>query len=116
MLRVTQGLGPSTVLGYPRIGPRRELKRALEAYWDGRSSRADLLATGGELRAAGWRRLASLGLAAVPSNTFSFYDHVLDMAQLVDAVPDRHRGGDPLDVYFAMARGTERVAPLRMTK
>jgi 5-methyltetrahydropteroyltriglutamate--homocysteine methyltransferase len=110
------GLGPSTVLGYPRIGPRRELKRALEAYWDGRSSRADLLATGRELRAAGWRRLASLGLAAIPSNTFSFYDHVLDTAQLVDAVPDRYRGGDPLDVYFAMARGTERAAPLRMTK
>jgi 5-methyltetrahydropteroyltriglutamate--homocysteine methyltransferase len=104
------------VLGYPRIGPRRELKRALEAYWDGRSRPADLLATGRELRAAGWRRLASLGLAAVPSGTFSFYDHVLDLAQLVDAVPDRYRGGDPLDVYFAMARGTGQVAPLRMTK
>jgi 5-methyltetrahydropteroyltriglutamate--homocysteine methyltransferase len=110
------GLGPSTVLGYPRIGPRRELKRALEAYWDGRSTRVELLAAGSKLRAAGWRRLASLGLAAVPSNTFSFYDHVLDMAQLVDAVPERHRGGDPLDVYFAMARGTDTVAPLRMTK
>jgi 5-methyltetrahydropteroyltriglutamate--homocysteine methyltransferase len=106
----------STVLGYPRIGPRRELKRALEAHWDGRSSHAELRATGDALRAASWGRLASLGLAELPSNTFSFYDHVLDMAQLVDAVPERYRGADPLDTYFAMARGTDDVPPLRMTK
>jgi 5-methyltetrahydropteroyltriglutamate--homocysteine methyltransferase len=106
----------STVLGYPRIGPRRELKRALEAYWEGRSGRDELLATGRALRAAGWQRLASLGLAVPPSNTFSFYDHVLDTAQLLDAVPDRHRRADPLETYFAMARGTGEVAPLRMTK
>jgi 5-methyltetrahydropteroyltriglutamate--homocysteine methyltransferase len=109
--------GASTVLGYPRIGPARELKWALEAYWDGRSDRADLLSEGRRLRAASWRRLAATGLAAVPSNTFSWYDHVLDAAVLVDAVPDRYRvAGDPLDAYFAMARGTGDLAPLRMTK
>ncbi|MPZ25229.1 MAG: 5-methyltetrahydropteroyltriglutamate--homocysteine S-methyltransferase [Micromonosporaceae bacterium] len=117
-MTVPPPLGPSTVLGYPRIGPRRELKRALEAYWDGRSTRPDLLATGQALRAASWQRLAALGLPALPSGTFSFYDHVLDTAQLVGAVPDRYRaaGADPLDTYFAMARGTDRLAPLRMTK
>jgi 5-methyltetrahydropteroyltriglutamate--homocysteine methyltransferase len=111
------GLGPSTVLGYPRIGPRRELKRALESYWDGSAGRAELLASGETLTVASWRRLAALGLAAVPVNTFSFYDHVLDTAVLLDAVPDRYRDlGDPLDTYFAMARGGPAVAPLRMTK
>ncbi|MGH3683356.1 MAG: 5-methyltetrahydropteroyltriglutamate--homocysteine S-methyltransferase, partial [Natronosporangium sp.] len=117
-MTVLPPLGPSTVLGYPRIGPRRELKRALEAYWDGRSTRADLLATGEALRTATWSRLAGLGLPALPSGTFSFYDHVLDTAQLVGAVPDRYRsaGPDPLDAYFAMARGTEALRPLRMTK
>jgi 5-methyltetrahydropteroyltriglutamate--homocysteine methyltransferase len=115
------GLGPTTVLGYPRIGPRRELKRALESYWDGQSSSDGLLRTGRELRATTWRRLASLGIAAPPSNTFSLYDHVLDTAVLLGAVPDRYRagaGGDgsALDVYFAMARGTDERAPLRMTK
>jgi 5-methyltetrahydropteroyltriglutamate--homocysteine methyltransferase len=112
----------STVLGYPRIGPHRELKRALEAYWNGESTPDDLHATGRRLRADTWRRLHTLGLAALPSNTFSLYDHVLDAAVMLDAVPDRYRAvgnGSPAkspDAYFAMARGTPELAPLRMTK
>ena len=104
----------STVLGYPRIGRHRELKRALESYWAGRITADELHATGARLRAGTWRRLAALGLGAPPSNTFSYYDGVLDTAVLLDAVPDRYRG-EP-DPYFAMARGTDAVAPLRMTK
>jgi 5-methyltetrahydropteroyltriglutamate--homocysteine methyltransferase len=104
----------STVLGYPRIGPRRELKRALEAYWDGRATRADLDATGRDLRARTWQRLADLGLDGLPSNTFSHYDQVLDTVMLLGAVPGRYR--DQPDPYFAMARGSAGVAPLRMTK
>ncbi|GAA3680753.1 5-methyltetrahydropteroyltriglutamate--homocysteine S-methyltransferase [Nonomuraea antimicrobica] len=104
----------STVLGYPRIGPDRELKRALEAYWDGRSTRAELERVGAELRARTWRRLAELGLEGLPSNTFSVYDQVLDTSVLLGAVPSRYR--DAADPYFAMARGTEGRAPLRMTK
>ncbi|GAA2210157.1 5-methyltetrahydropteroyltriglutamate--homocysteine S-methyltransferase [Nonomuraea monospora] len=104
----------STVLGYPRIGPRRELKRALESYWSGRSTRADLDRTGAGLREQTWRQLAELGLAGLPSNTFSLYDHVLDTAVLLGAVPARYR--DAPDPYFAMARGTDGLAPLRMTK
>ncbi|MEV4554977.1 5-methyltetrahydropteroyltriglutamate--homocysteine S-methyltransferase [Nonomuraea wenchangensis] len=104
----------STVLGYPRIGPRRELKRALESYWDGKSTRAELERAGAELRARTWRRLAGLGLEGLPSNTFSLYDHVLDTAVLLGAVPERYR--EAADPYFAMARGTDGLAPLRMTK
>ncbi|MEW9547792.1 5-methyltetrahydropteroyltriglutamate--homocysteine S-methyltransferase [Nonomuraea sp. NPDC050783] len=104
----------STVLGYPRIGPRRELKRALESYWDGRSTRAELERAGAGLRARTWRRLAELGLEGLPSNTFSLYDHVLDTAVLLGAVPERYR--EAADPYFAMARGTQGLAPLRMTK
>ncbi|MGW3349000.1 5-methyltetrahydropteroyltriglutamate--homocysteine S-methyltransferase [Nonomuraea rubra] len=104
----------STVLGYPRIGPRRELKRALESYWSGRSTRADLDRAGAGLRERTWRRLAELGLDGLPSNTFSLYDQVLDTAVLLGAVPERYR--DAADPYFAMARGTEGLAPLRMTK
>ncbi|MER7277650.1 5-methyltetrahydropteroyltriglutamate--homocysteine S-methyltransferase [Dactylosporangium sp. NPDC000244] len=104
----------STVLGYPRIGARRELKRALEDYWAGRIDRAALDGTGRRLRAESWHRLHELGLAGLPSNTFSLYDHVLDTAVAVDAVPDRYR--DAADPYFAMARGTDDVPALRMTK
>ncbi|GAA3269794.1 5-methyltetrahydropteroyltriglutamate--homocysteine S-methyltransferase [Dactylosporangium vinaceum] len=111
---MTDDFPKSTVLGYPRIGPQRELKRALEGYWAGRIDRDALAATGRQLRAETWRRLAELGLEGLPSNTFSLYDHVLDAAVAVDAVPDRFR--DAADPYFAMARGTDDVPALRMTK
>ncbi|WP_084959108.1 5-methyltetrahydropteroyltriglutamate--homocysteine S-methyltransferase [Thermoactinospora rubra] len=104
----------STVLGYPRIGPDRELKRALEAYWAGRVPRSELEETGARLRERTWRRLAELGLEGLPSNTFSLYDHVLDTAVLLGAVPERYLAAR--DPYFAMARGTDELAPLRMTK
>ncbi|MFI0424954.1 5-methyltetrahydropteroyltriglutamate--homocysteine S-methyltransferase [Spongiactinospora sp. 9N601] len=108
--------GTSTVLGYPRIGPRRELKRALESYWEGTASAADLRAAGAGLREQTWRRLAGLGLAALPSNTFSYYDQMLDTAVALGAVPERYRSDTPEQTYFAMARGTSGLAPLRMTK
>ncbi len=108
----------ATVLGYPRIGPRRELKRAVESYWAGRTDAAALHATATELRARTWTELARAGLDSVPGNTFSFYDQVLDTAVLFDAVPRRFRDLDlsELDTYFAMARGCGQVAPLELTK
>jgi 5-methyltetrahydropteroyltriglutamate--homocysteine methyltransferase len=108
----------STVLGYPRIGPRRELKRAVEGYWAGRLDADGLAAAGRELRARTWTELAGAGLDSVPGNTFSLYDQVLDTAVLFGAVPPRFRelGLPALDTYFAMARGREDVAPLELTK
>jgi 5-methyltetrahydropteroyltriglutamate--homocysteine methyltransferase len=84
----------ATVLGYPRIGPRRELKRAVESYWLGHSDAADLQMTAMELRSRTWTELAAVGLDSVPGNTFSFYDHVLDTAVLFDSVPQRFRDLD----------------------
>ncbi|MER5650297.1 5-methyltetrahydropteroyltriglutamate--homocysteine S-methyltransferase [Streptosporangium sp. NPDC002524] len=104
----------TTVLGYPRIGGRRELKRATEDYWAGRVDAAGLQETAAGLRQGVWRELSGAGLDAVPSNTFSLYDHVLDAIALVGAVPERFAGA--ADPYFAMARGAEGVAPLEMTK
>ncbi|WP_116952683.1 5-methyltetrahydropteroyltriglutamate--homocysteine S-methyltransferase [Jiangella endophytica] len=108
----------ATVPGYPRIGRDRELKRALETYWAGESGRGELDAAARTERERTWRRLAELGLDAVPSNTFSLYDQVLDAVVLAGAVPPRFAslGLDGLDAYFAMARGTGRVAPLELTK
>ncbi|GIH61135.1 5-methyltetrahydropteroyltriglutamate--homocysteine S-methyltransferase [Microbispora siamensis] len=113
---MTSSFPASTALGYPRIGPDRELKRALESYWEGRSSRAGLEETARRVREDTWRRLAALGLEGLPSNTFSYYDQVLDTAVLLGAVPARYRHDDDLTTYFAMARGAEGIAPLRMTK
>ena len=100
-------------LGFPRIGPRRELKTAVEAYWAGKIDRAALLEQAKGLRAATWARQKSLGLDVLPSNDFSFYDHVLDTSIMVGAIPAIYAGlgaADSLDVYFAMARGT-RTSP-----
>ncbi|HEY6737376.1 MAG TPA: 5-methyltetrahydropteroyltriglutamate--homocysteine S-methyltransferase [Actinopolymorphaceae bacterium] len=106
-----------TVLGYPRIGPRRELKRALEGYWAGRIPADQLHRIASELRADVWTTLRDAGLDLIPSNTFSLYDHVLDTAVLVGAVPPEYREiDDPLDRYFAMARGGNGLRALEMTK
>jgi 5-methyltetrahydropteroyltriglutamate--homocysteine methyltransferase len=106
----------ATVLGYPRIGGKRELKKATEAFWTGRGTADGLEETGAALRREAWETLRDAGLTSIPSNTFSLYDHVLDSAVLVGAVPRRFAGLSGLDRYFAMARGTEGIAPLEMTK
>ncbi|MFE2044043.1 5-methyltetrahydropteroyltriglutamate--homocysteine S-methyltransferase [Streptomyces sp. NPDC059477] len=109
----------ATVYGYPRQGPRRELKKAIEGYWKGRVGADELRATAAGLRGDNWRRLADAGIAEVPTGDFSYYDHVLDTTVMVGAIPARHReavAADALDGYFAMARGTQDVAPLEMTK
>lgn len=101
---------PVATLGVPRIGRRRELKAALEAYWSGRSSASDLLDVASELRKASWLEQRDRGVTRIPSNDFSLYDHVLDTAAMVGAVPARYgwTGGDvPLDTCFAMARGSQ---------
>ncbi|MEU9410723.1 5-methyltetrahydropteroyltriglutamate--homocysteine S-methyltransferase [Streptomyces sp. NPDC048281] len=109
----------ATVYGYPRQGPARELKKATESYWKGRLTADALRASAAELRRSTWRQLAEAGIHEVPTGDFSYYDHVLDTTVMVGAVPERHRAAvdaDALDGYFAMARGTQDVAPLEMTK
>lgn len=107
----------ATVVGSPRIGPKRELKRATEGYWAGRTSRADLEKVAATLRRDTWQHLADAGLDSVPVNTFSYYDQVLDTAVMLGALPARAaQVADDLDRYFAAARGNQDVAPLEMTK
>ncbi|MEU9374382.1 5-methyltetrahydropteroyltriglutamate--homocysteine S-methyltransferase [Streptomyces sp. NPDC048255] len=109
----------ATVYGYPRQGQNRELKKAVEGYWKGRVTAEALQDTARDLRRANWKQLADAGLHELPTGDFSYYDHVLDTTVMVGAIPARHRAAvetDALDGYFAMARGTQDVAPLEMTK
>ncbi|MFZ3293486.1 5-methyltetrahydropteroyltriglutamate--homocysteine S-methyltransferase, partial [Mycobacterium sp.] len=107
----------ATVTGSPRIGPKRELKRATEGYWAGRTSRSDLENVAATLRRDTWSQLAAAGLDSVPVNTFSYYDQMLDTAVLLGALPTRVQAvSDELDRYFAAARGNGDIAPLEMTK
>jgi len=101
---------PVATLGVPRIGRRRELKFALESYWSGKSSADDLLEAAKTLRAVSWTEQRDRGVTKIPSNDFSLYDHVLDTAVMVGAIPSRYGwagGGVSLDTYFAMARGSQ---------
>jgi 5-methyltetrahydropteroyltriglutamate--homocysteine methyltransferase len=113
----------ATNLGFSRMGPHRELKKALERFWAKKSDAGELLATARGLREAHWKLQRDLGLAQIPCNDFSLYDHVLDTALMVGVRPGRFGGvAQGLDRYFAMARGVahegERsgVAALEMTK
>src|SRR5436190_10651809 len=101
---------PVASLGTPRIGPRRELKFALESFWSGTTDEKALIETGIGLRAANWARQKKLGVSIIPSNDFSFYDQVLDTCVMVGAIPKGYgwKGGPvPLSTYFAMARGAQ---------
>jgi 5-methyltetrahydropteroyltriglutamate--homocysteine methyltransferase len=114
---VTAQAFTATTVGSPRIGPKRELKRATEGYWAGRTSRAELEKVAATLRRDMWAGLAAAGLDSVPVNTFSYYDQMLDTAVMLGALPARAaQVSDDLDRYFAAARGNKDVAPLEMTK
>jgi len=113
----------ATVLGYPRTGPRRELKRALEATWAGRSTEAEFLAAAEQVQAGDLATLTRLGLepqdASLPGDVAA-YDHVLRTTAVLGAVPtrfaDRIRGGIDLQAEFLLARGDEATPPLELTK
>jgi 5-methyltetrahydropteroyltriglutamate--homocysteine methyltransferase len=110
-------------LGFPRIGANRELKKAVESYWKKTSSLSDLQKSAAEIRAKNWQTQKAAGIDFIPSNDFSFYDHILDALALFGAVPERFNfsgGKVDLDLYFAMARGEQRggvdATAMEMTK
>src|SRR5687768_2495121 len=106
-------------LGFPRIGARRELKQALEAYWRGDINNERLEATAAELRKRHWTLQRDNGIDLIPAGDFALYDQMLNMTALLGATPARFNagGGDVgLDLYFAMARGTANQPAMEMTK
>lgn len=99
-------------LGFPRIGAKRELKFALESYWRGETSQAELIATGKSLRERHWQAQQQAGVTLLPVGDFAWYDQVLGTSLLVDAIPARHRHGDTdLDTLFRVARGRAPTGP-----
>ncbi len=110
-------------LGFPRIGAKRELKKALEAYWEGEIDREELMRVGKELRERHWAMQRQAGLDLIPVGDFSWYDHVLDMTALLGCLPPRFgrlEGEVDIDTYFRMARGRapkgQSVRACEMTK
>ena len=107
-----------TILGYPRIGRERELKKALEAYWKGEQTADQLHATAKQLRADHWQKIQAAGIEAIPSGDFSYYDLTLDLTVALGALPLRYleASDNALDAYFAAARGTQKTHAMEMTK
>ena len=110
-------------IGYPRIGPKRELKKALEQFWKGDIQEQDLHNVAKNLRKQNWQTQKDCGVDLISCNDFSFYDQVLDAICLLGAVPKRYKwdGNEVnLKTYFAMARGSQTseldVPALEMTK
>ncbi|KAK7061826.1 cobalamin-independent synthase [Favolaschia claudopus] len=99
----------SSVLGFPRIGANREVKKAVEAYWAGKISADDLTKAAADVKKTSWTSIKERGVDFIPSGEFSLYDHVLDHAASFNVVPKRYvnQGLSPLDVYFAMGRGRQ---------
>ena len=119
MSAATTQFPTATILAYPRIGRGRELKRALEARWAGRITDAELIQAANDLRQENLARLVELGLNpsdASLADAPSLYDHVLDATILLGAIPPRFAGREGLDLYFALARGDDKVGPEEMTK
>ena len=113
----------ATNLGFPRIGANRELKKALESYWKGKSSQEELAKVAQDLCARHWKLQQEAGLDHIPSNDFSLYDQVLDTICMAGLVPERYKwdgGNVDMDTYFAMARGAQKggidVTAMEMTK
>lgn len=110
------------ILGYPRIGSKRELKKACENYWAGKTTQNELIETGKTLRNQHWTLQKEAGVDLIPCNDFSFYDQVLDLSLALGAIPERYKvlESNELDLYFAMARGYQKdghdITAMEMTK
>ncbi|MDR6371034.1 5-methyltetrahydropteroyltriglutamate--homocysteine methyltransferase [Chryseobacterium bernardetii] len=114
------------ILGYPRIGSKRELKKACEKYWSGKILLEELLNTGRTLCNQNWTIQKEAGIDLIPCNDFSYYDQVLDMSLVVGAIPTRYhevvlkKNNTEMDLYFAMARGYQKdgldITAMEMTK
>lgn len=108
----------TAVLGFPRIGRDRELKRALEGHWSGDISDEQLWATARELRTERLDAGRAAEIDVLPVGDFALYDHVLDVAELFTITAERHGGAGVtgLSDHFLACRGAQGVAPLEMTK
>ncbi len=97
----------NAVVGFPRIGKGRELKFASEKYFRGELKESELERIAEKLRNEHWKKQKEAGIDFIPSNDFSFYDGMLDLAVLLNVIPERYRKlklGE-WDTYFAMSRG-----------
>src|SRR5690625_4537840 len=109
----------SSNIGYPRIGEKREWKKALEDFWKGAIIEIELVETTDQLRLENLKKQQALGVDLIPVGDFTLYDHVLDTSAMFGVVPKRYAydgGKVDLKTYFAIARGEQEAIASEMTK
>ena len=104
------------VLGFPRIGEKRELKKVLELFWAKKTSLTELERVSKELRIKHWNYQKDAGIDFISCNDFSLYDNMLDMSVMLGAIPKRFVQLEGVEKYFAMARGDKDRVAMEMTK
>ncbi len=104
------------VVGFPRIGEQRELKKVLEDYWAKKVEFSKVEEVAKDLRKRHWHYQKDAGIEYISSNDFSLYDNMLDTAIMLGAVPERFRELKGQELYFAMARGDDKRVAMEMTK
>ena len=114
-------------LGYPRIGGQRQLKKASEQYWAGKTDLRELKEVARKIKEENWQTQLDAGIDLIPCNDFSFYDQVLDTSLMLGVIPQRYssvlsqvKANSEIDLYFAMARGYQKdgldITAMEMTK
>jgi 5-methyltetrahydropteroyltriglutamate--homocysteine methyltransferase len=109
----------TSIIGFPRIGEKRDLKKAIESFWAGEIDEASLIKSAEKIKEKNYNLQIEHGIDIIPSNDFSLYDGVLDLSVMLGQVPKRyleHGPANSIQTYFAMARGKGSTPPLEMTK
>ncbi|KIL51616.1 5-methyltetrahydropteroyltriglutamate/homocysteine S-methyltransferase [Jeotgalibacillus alimentarius] len=106
----------TSTIGYPRIGEKREWKKALESHWNGEISHTELTRQMKQLRLSFIKKQRDAGIDLVPVGDFSMYDHVLDATILFGLEPERFQDIPSDKKLFAVARGTDKLPAAEMTK
>jgi len=104
------------IVGFPRIGEQRELKKVLENYWSGKIDFQEVETIASKLKARHWNYQKDAGIDFIASNDFSYYDNVLDTAIMLGAIPERFKALKDEALYFSMARGNKDAVAMEMTK
>ncbi|RXJ68877.1 5-methyltetrahydropteroyltriglutamate--homocysteine S-methyltransferase [Halarcobacter ebronensis] len=109
-------MSKSYVIGFPRIGEKRELKKVLESFWAKNCSFDEVKKVASELKKRHWNYQKNAGITYISSNDFSLYDNMLDTAFMLNAIPKRFKHLKDEELYFAMARGNQNSVAMEMTK
>lgn len=104
------------VIGFPRIGEKRELKKVLEDYWAKKVDFSEVKYVAENLRKRHWTYQKEAKIDFIASNDFSLYDNMLDTTILLGAIPKRFQHLKDEELYFAMARGNQDCVAMEMTK